>query len=616
MFLLDTYKSKNINIVSADEFLPFPKPDDRQAWEKIDSDLKNYIIEVAEKASERRWNDNTAMDYINYFKKGTLYDNHSERNSLLHLICAECIENKGRFIEPIVNGVWSMCEKTDWIPPQHLNHMYDTQKNFLPDIEEQYRFIDLHIGMTASVLAWAYYFHKEKLDEITPLICKRIKYEVKRKLFDTYLVRKDFGWMGFVPSRHKVNNWNPFIISHCIECAMILEEDSEKRRELFETSLLLLDNYYNIVPEDGGCDEGPHYWSLAGGAVFDCLEIMHYATNGEYDLFNTEKIRKMGQYMNKVHIHKNYFVNFADTRGKTDIPMLLYRYGQKIGDNDVAMLGLTSPYQHGSSCKFRIFADLLSSDERFSPDNPVNHTVSSWLEDTEIGVARENKNTHEGLFLAFKGGHNDESHNHNDVGHFIVYSDGMPGIIDVGVGTYIPITFSERRYELYNMQSAFHNLPTVNGYMQQAGRQYVSENMTFTDGKDAVSASLSIKNAYPSDSGIEHWNRSYKLDRINSNITITDDFSLASETDDITWTLMTPVKPEISDSRIKLPVKDGKALIVNFPDYLTAKFEQLPLDAVSDGLIKKSWGELYRILLKLNKPCKSDNIKIEIIQEK
>ena len=178
--------------------------------------------------------------------------------------------------------------------------------------------------MTASVLAWAYYFHKEKLDEITPLICKRIKYEVKRKLFDTYLVRKDFGWMGFVPSRHKVNNWNPFIISHCIECAMILEDDEEKRRELFETSLLFLDNYYNIVPEDGGCDEGPHYWSLAGGAVFDCLEIMHYATNGEYDLFNTDKIRKMGQYMNKVLIHKNYFVNFADTRGKTDIPMLLY----------------------------------------------------------------------------------------------------------------------------------------------------------------------------------------------------------------------------------------------------------------------------------------------------
>ena len=79
---------------------------------------------------------------------------------------------------------------------------------------------------------------------------------------------------------------------------------------------------------------------------------------------------------------------------------------------------------------------------------------------------------------------------------------------------------------------------------------------------------------------------------------------------------MTMTKPEIYDDYIHIPVIDGKALIVKLPDCLTGEFEQLPLDQVSDGLIKKSWGDVYRILLTLNKPCKKDNIKLEIIQEK
>jgi hypothetical protein len=44
--------------------------------------------------------------------------------------------------------------------------------------------------------------------------------------------------------------------------------------------------------------------------------------------------------------------------------------------------------------------------------------------------------------MAIKGGNNGESHNHNDVGSFIIYTDGEPLFIDPGVGEYTAKTFS------------------------------------------------------------------------------------------------------------------------------------------------------------------------------
>ena len=70
------------------------------------------------------------------------------------------------------------------------------------------------------------------------------------------------------------------------------------------------------------------------------------------------------------------------------------------------------------------------------------------------------------LCLAVKAGDNADSHNHNDTGSFTVYKNGLPLIIDVGVESYTQKTFSPRRYEIWTMQSAYHNLPTINDIMQ------------------------------------------------------------------------------------------------------------------------------------------------------
>ncbi|GFJ94351.1 hypothetical protein Prum_079930 [Phytohabitans rumicis] len=89
-----------------------------------------------------------------------------------------------------------------------------------------------------------------------------------------------------------------------------------------------------------------------------------------------------------------------------------------------------------------------------------------WLPDTEVLVVRERPGRADGLFLAAKGGHNAENHNHNDVGTFIVALDGRPVLVDAGVGRYTRQTFSDRRYEIWTMRSTHHNVPEMNGREQ------------------------------------------------------------------------------------------------------------------------------------------------------
>jgi hypothetical protein len=58
--------------------------------------------------------------------------------------------------------------------------------------------------------------------------------------------------------------------------------------------------YYNTIPADGGCDEGPGYWGRAGASLFEFLYLLKCSTNGALDLFGDEKICMIADYLKKV----------------------------------------------------------------------------------------------------------------------------------------------------------------------------------------------------------------------------------------------------------------------------------------------------------------------------
>ena len=76
------------------------------------------------------------------------------------------------------------------------------------------------------------------------------------------------------------------------------------------------------------------------------------------------------------------------------------------------------------------------------------------------------------VVLAAKAGHNNEPHNHNDVGSFIVSVGGIVYLCDPGAGRYSRDYFGPKRYENPFTSSYGHSVPRVAGEYQSPGEQF------------------------------------------------------------------------------------------------------------------------------------------------
>jgi len=132
-----------------------------------------------------------------------------------------------------------------------------------------------------------------------------------------------------------------------------------------------------------------------------------------------------------------------------------------------------------------------------------------------------------------------ESHNHNDVGHFIVFAGGKPLLVDAGVELYSRKTFSRERYDIWTMQSQYHNLPTVNGAMQQNGREFRAGDVTYHADEQKVCFSLDIAGAYPGTARLRKWRRSFTFTR-NGPVDVTDTYKTAGRPRKLSWSFITP----------------------------------------------------------------------------
>ena len=210
-----------------------------------------------------------------------------------------------------------------------------------------------------------------------------------------------------------------------------------------------------------------------------------------------------------------------------------------------------------------------------------------WLPDTEVAGARDKEGSYMGFFFGAKGGFNNESHNHNDVGTCVMYFNGKPCLIDLGREEYTAKTFSPKRYEIWTMQSGYHNLPVINGIEQMQGEIYKADKSTFTANAKSAIFSTDIAGAYPKEAQVKSWIRSYTLNRFRSFI-ISDKYELSVKTNSgISSNLMTCCKvSEPEPGHLKFE-GDGFSLTMSYnPKIVTPKIEFIE---VTDRMLKRYW---------------------------
>jgi hypothetical protein len=605
-------------LLPRDRWTPYPRAADRAAWDALPEAARTALVQSGEEALSGDWPVLPASLFLDYVRNGnrSRYEGlrNARRNRLRNLTLAECAQDQGRFLDQIANGVWAACEETYWGVPAHVG--LQKRGPGLPDVSEPT--IDLFAAETGAQLAWTRYLLDAQLAKVHPLVRERIDLEIERRILSVYRSRDDFWWMGLQAER-PMNNWNPWINSNCLACALLLEHGAD-RPALVHKILRSLDRFLDSYDADGGCDEGPSYWGHAGGSLFDNLELLHSASAGAVDFYSVPLVREIGRYIYRAHIADRWFINFADASARIAIPAdLVFRYGKRIGDAHMQSLGAWAARNpggggYGGSLGRELPALFnLGEIRKAEPRQPLVRDV--WLPGVQVMAARRSEGSAQGLYLAAQGGHNAESHNHNDVGNFIVYADGQPAIIDAGVETYTSKTFSSRRYDIWTMQSAYHNLPTVNGVMQGAGRAFGARNVSHRSDDRSAVFELDIAGAYPREAGIESWRRTLRLDREKNLVEVRDAYVLQKAGGKTTLTLMTPCT--VAQSRPgELTLTGGLlkagALKIFFPAALAVTTEPV---STADARLRPIWGDrVYRVLLALERVPAAGELIVRIAQ--
>lgn len=585
------------------DWVSFPAYTDRAVWERLAPAIRHELIRKGEEALQFDWGIIRATDYLEFTKSGNrkvMEDPQNKREQMLqNLALAELVEGKGRFIPALVDGVWTVSEQSTWVLSAHL----PLQKRGagLPDPDDLV--IDLTSGRIGALMSWIHYYFAPSFDQINPLIADRIRREVRTRVLEPYYTRTDLWWMGFRGGM--VNNWNVWVNFNVLQCILLMENNPEKRIENVYKTMLSVDKFINAYPDDGGCDEGPSYWGHAGGMLFQYLELLYGATGGKVDLYGNELVKNIGRYIYRAYIADPYVVNFADATAKGSIyPGLVYRYGKAIGDPVMQNFGTfyAQKKNFGASVPSgtleSVIHDLFDTKEILAGEAAEPLIAQCWLPQSEFATARDQEGSTRGFFFAAKGGYNDESHNHNDVGTFILYYNGLPALVDAGVGTYTRQTFSKDRYKIWTMQSGYHNLPVINGADQAFGKQYKATDVRFKSSAKSVDFSLNIAGAYPDTAVVKTWQRGYQLNRGTSFI-ISDAYTLVENKGNTALHFLTSCKVQEERPGLLKLIGDGFVLQMQYDAAkLTAQTEQI---VIEDKRLQDTWGDsLTRIVLKFS----------------
>lgn len=573
------------DLLAEDPPAPVPPAGD-PAWQRISETHRAEIEREAAAWQNKAYPMRSATGFLAFVRDGSRKADEDpyfeRRRKLCWHVLAACLDGNA-CLDGVVDGLWCICEETSWVISAHnVNPVPGAPKAEeapLPDPDRPY--IDLFSAQTGMILAFTAHLLKDRLAGIAPVILRRIEREIHNRILDPFMNHDEFWWMGFI--RRDLCNWTPWIVSNIMLCAWLSRMERGGRTRLLDRACRMLDRWLAVVPEDGGCDEGAGYWNMAGGALLDCLDILEKLTDGKMAFWQEKKIRNILSFPARAEIGNGWFVNFADCDAR---PFLsgerLQLAGERLGDPALTALGnrlrgtladQVNDVPHLSRLLNLLFHAAAAETTAAEPGD-------AWLPDLQLRIVRRGR-----MVLCCKGGHNGESHNHNDIGSFMLYSDGKPEIVDAGNMVYTAKTFSEQRYTLWNVRSAYHNLPMIGDFEQRAGAAYAARSVScLPDG-----LMLDLAGAYGAEAGIRSLRRSMRLTEKTLEI---HDQIILTRPQRITWVFMLRNLPCVSGQTLA-----AGGIALDLPRDAAWAVEEMP---VEDPRMANSFpGSLWRVLLTL-----------------
>ncbi len=442
----------------------FPEARDPAQIQKIQSApyFKKALEKMERRCQRYRENPIEALPFHLYRKFYIDGDRRSyediyfaRRGRLSYLTLAILLHRRAEDITALEDAIWAICEEYTWVLPAHTSDLGDRYNTEV---------IDLFSAETGFALSEIVYLLSDVLD---PKVLQRIRECLEERIFRMYL-SNTYTW------EQVSMNW----ASVCAGCVggAFLYCAPERFHLVHDRILATMDTFLQGFGEDGICLEGIHYWGYGFGFFTYFAQLLYEFTDGKENLFDKPICKKTAYFQEYAFLRQNHTISFSDgERSGSFLPGLTHKlhrlYGSKLLNVEYAAF---TEYCHRFPAYLRNFFWV-------DPDAPVDlpaEKTDNFFPTSQWFVSASKK-----LSLAAKAGHNDEPHNHNDIGGFLLACDDGQILCDFGSGEYTGAYFHpDTRYNYLCNSSFGHSVPIINGSGQLPGKQYCGKVLSHDGG--------------------------------------------------------------------------------------------------------------------------------------
>ncbi len=366
------------------------------------------------------------------------------RRDLMHAagILALAYPEEKKYMDSFHDAVWAICEEECWMLPAHYGRML-----FHGDS------IDLTSSLTGGAMAELLWFLGDRVDEEVRTAAHR---ELRRQIIEPYKSHT-IHWENV---RH---NWGA--VCGCGVGATLMYHDPAEFDRQLPRLLKTMETAFSGYPADGSCLEGIGYWEYGFGHYAAFAHLLRQYTDGRIDLFKNPAVEKVAGFGPKQYLLGDCTVSYGDGERDKHLYSGLAEMLHGLYPESVPLLPRERKNYGFVRHWFTFRLQFLAFVENCS--GPIEQKDWYFESGGQFVVNRANYS------LAAKAGFNNEPHNHNDAGSFILSDQTGQVFCDVGVGCYNRTYFmSDTRYGVLCNSSRGHSVPIINNCYQKEGNEY------------------------------------------------------------------------------------------------------------------------------------------------
>ena len=467
----------------------------------------------------------TYMDFYNSGSRKEFEDVYFERRKQLTALGLYLQwNNSKKALDYFQELLWSISNEFSWCLASHLSYGEDEFEY------EPSKIIDLFSAETAQTLCEILIIHEDKIDK---LLWNHIKKQIEDRVISPF-INKNWGW------ETATHNWSA-VCGGCIGIIALLREKDEKQKLILDRVEKSLECYLNGFGNDGATVEGIGYWSYGFGyyIYYKALKNEIYIKDSEEDI---NKIKAIANFHQSIQISEKIFLPFSDVPPSMTLPSGLISYLNNKYDSKIPLIKRISSFDFDHCYRWA----HVSRNLWWTSENILNQKLSDislYFEDAMWMVNRKNN-----IFFAIKGGNNNEPHNHNDMGNFVIAIDGEIILTDLGAGAYTKGYFRSERYTYHHTRSYWHSVPLINECEQEETQEKsnVFNNIT----NDYMEFDIDLTSAYNA-ANINKFCRKTKFDN-RENMLMIEDYILGEHITSINEGFISYIEPEV--------IKEGKII--------------------------------------------------------